>query len=298
MSPNSFEQWRRDVVAQVEQGLDQCLPSIDHVPTLLHAAMHYATKSPGKRIRSLIVCACADLFGSNIERAIHSAISLELIHTYSLVHDDLPCMDNDDLRRGQPTVHVAFDEATAMLVGDALQPLAFNVLATQPIDISHEVRVRQIHLLSEAVGAQGMVGGQAIDLAQVGLKMSQSELELMHSKKTGALFLASAEIGALCGLEYEELYQEPLRSCARYIGLGFQVIDDILDASSSTEVLGKSAGKDLRDNKPTYVTSFGLARAKEMASELAERTEESLMCLPRSGGYLSDIAKLVFNRAS
>ncbi|MDA0829586.1 MAG: polyprenyl synthetase family protein [Proteobacteria bacterium] len=298
MSPNSFEQWRRDVVAQVEQGLDQCLPSIDHVPTLLHAAMHYATKSPGKRIRSLIVCACADLFGSNIERAIHSAISLELIHTYSLVHDDLPCMDNDDLRRGQPTVHVAFDEATAMLVGDALQPLAFNVLATQPIDISHEVRVRQIHLLSEAAGAQGMVGGQAIDLAQVGLKMSQSELELMHSKKTGALFLASAEIGALCGLEYEELYQEPLRSCARYIGLGFQVIDDILDASSSTEVLGKSAGKDLRDNKPTYVTSFGLARAKEMASELAERTEESLMCLPRSGGYLSDIAKLVFNRAS
>jgi len=285
-------------VAQVEQGLDQCLPSIDHVPTLLHAAMHYATKSPGKRIRSLIVCACADLFGSNIERAIHSAISLELIHTYSLVHDDLPCMDNDDLRRGQPTVHVAFDEATAMLVGDALQPLAFNVLATQPIDISHEVRVRQIHLLSEAAGAQGMVGGQAIDLAQVGLKMSQSELELMHSKKTGALFLASAEIGALCGLEYEELYQEPLRSCARYIGLGFQVIDDILDASSSTEVLGKSAGKDLRDNKPTYVTSFGLARAKEMASELAERTEESLMCLPRSGGYLSDIAKLVFNRAS
>ncbi|MDA1011367.1 MAG: polyprenyl synthetase family protein [Proteobacteria bacterium] len=298
MSPNSFEQWRRDVVAQVEQGLDQCLPSIDHVPTLLHAAMHYATKSPGKRIRSLIVCACADLFGSNIERAIHSAISLELIHTYSLVHDDLPCMDNDDLRRGQPTVHVAFDEATAMLVGDALQPLAFNVLATQPIDISHEVRVRQIHLLSEAAGAQGMVGGQAIDLAQVGLKMSQSELELMHSKKTGALFLASAEIGALCGLEYEELHQEPLRSCARYIGLGFQVIDDILDASSSTEVLGKSAGKDLRDNKPTYVTSFGLARAKEMASELAERTEESLMCLPRSGGYLSDIAKLVFNRAS
>ena len=298
MSPNSFEQWRRDVVAQVEQGLDQCLPSIDHVPTLLHAAMHYATKNPGKRIRSLIVCACADLFGSNLERAIHSAISLELIHTYSLVHDDLPCMDNDDLRRGQPTVHVAFDEATAMLVGDALQPLAFNVLATQPIDISHEVRVRQIHLLSEAAGAQGMVGGQAIDLAQVGLKMSQSELELMHSKKTGALFLASAEIGALCGLEYEELYQEPLRSCARYIGLGFQVIDDILDASSSTEVLGKSAGKDLRDNKPTYVTSFGLARAKEMASELAERTEESLMCLPRSGGYLSDIAKLVFNRAS
>ena len=285
-------------MAQVEQGLDQCLPSIDHVPTLLHAAMHYATKSPGKRIRSLIVCACADLFGSNIERAIHSAISLELIHTYSLVHDDLPCMDNDDLRRGQPTVHVAFDEATAMLVGDALQPLAFNVLATQPIDISHEVRVRQIHLLSEAAGAQGMVGGQAIDLAQVGLKMSQSELELMHSKKTGALFLASAEIGALCGLEYEELHQEPLRSCARYIGLGFQVIDDILDASSSTEVLGKSAGKDLRDNKPTYVTSFGLARAKEMASELAERTEESLMCLPRSGGYLSDIAKLVFNRAS
>ncbi|MDA0238125.1 MAG: polyprenyl synthetase family protein [Proteobacteria bacterium] len=296
MSLSLFEQWRQDVVAQLERSFDQCLPRSDHVPTVLHEAMHYAVKSPGKRIRSLIVCASADLFGSDIERAIYSAVALELIHTYSLVHDDLPCMDNDDLRRGQPTVHIAFDEATAMLVGDALQPLAFNVLSTQQTTISHEIRLQQIHLLSEAAGSQGMVGGQAIDLAQVGLKMTQAELELMHSKKTGALFLASAQIGALCGLEYEESYQEPLCRCARHLGLGFQVTDDILDVSSPSEVLGKSFGKDLRDKKPTYVTSFGLNRAKELARELAERTEESLMCLPRSGGYLSDIAKLVFNR--
>ena len=296
MSPNLFDQWRQGVVDQVERRLDQCLPHSGHVPTVLHEAMHYAVKSPGKRIRSLIVCAAADLFGSDVERAVHSAVALELIHAYSLVHDDLPCMDDDELRRGQPTVHVAFDEATAMLVGDALQPLAFNVLATQDTTISPETRLQQIQLLSEAAGSLGMVGGQAIDLAQVGLRMSQAELELMHSKKTGALFLASAEIGALCGLAYEESYQGSLRGCARDLGLGFQVIDDILDASSPSEVLGKSAGKDLRDNKPTYVTSFGLIRAQELARELAERTEENLLCLPRSGGYLREIAKLVFNR--
>ena len=279
-------------VTRVNTRLDQYLTT----QSQLTEAMRYSVLAGGKRFRPILSYCVADMFGSSLNLVDSSSCAVELIHAYSLVHDDLPCMDDDDLRRGQPTVHVAFDEATAMLVGDALQPLAFNVLATQDTTISPETRLQQIQLLSEAAGSLGMVGGQAIDLAQVGLRMSQAELELMHSKKTGALFLASAEIGALCGLAYEESYQGSLRGCARDLGLGFQVIDDILDASSPSEVLGKSAGKDLRDNKPTYVTSFGLIRAQELARELAERTEENLLCLPRSGGYLREIAKFVFNR--
>ena len=296
MSLNSFDQWKTEVLTQVHQGLDQWLPKADQVPATLHRAMHYAVKSPGKRIRSLIACAAGDLFGASIEGTVHSAVAIELMHTYSLVHDDLPCMDNDELRRGKPTVHVAFDEATAMLVGDALQPLAFSVLVNQQTNLDHELRLKQVHVLSESAGSLGMVGGQAIDLCQVGMSMNRRELELMHSKKTGALFFASAELGALCGTTYSESFQEPLRAYARQIGFGFQVVDDILDACSPTEVLGKSAGKDQRDNKPTYVTLFGLDRAKEMASEIAKNTKSTLGLLPREGGYLSDIAELVFDR--
>ena len=297
MSPNFFDQWKADVLTQVDLGLDQGLPKVDQVPTTLHRAMHYAIKSPGKRIRSLIACASGDLFGADIEDVVHSAVAIELVHTYSLVHDDLPCMDNDELRRGKPTVHVAFDEAIAMLVGDALQPLAFKVLVNQQTKLNNEVRLRQIQVLSESIGSLGMVGGQAIDLSQIGMSMTQSELEFMHSKKTGALFLASAELGALCGDVSSTSSRELLRTYAHQIGFGFQVVDDILDATSPTEVLGKSAGKDLRDNKPTYVTLFGLDRAKEMAHEIAENTKSTLRLLPKEGGYLDDIAKLVFDRS-
>jgi farnesyl diphosphate synthase len=205
-------------------------------------------------------------------------------------------MDNDELRRGKPTVHIAFDEATAMLVGDALQPLAFNILANQQTKLEHEVRLKQVRVLSESIGSIGMVGGQAIDLSQVGMSMTLSQLELMHAKKTGALFLASAELGALCGTGYTDSCEEPLRNYVRQIGFGFQVVDDILDSSSSTETLGKTAAKDIRDNKPTYVTLFGLDRAKEMASEIEENTRNTLCLLPRKGGYLGDIAELVFDR--
>lgn len=296
MNLNSFDHWRTEVLAQVDQGLDQCLPKADQIPTTLHRAMHYAVNSPGKRIRSLITCASGDLFGANIADTLYSAVAIELIHTYSLIHDDLPCMDNDELRRGKPTVHVAFDEATAMLVGDALQPLAFNVLVNQETRLDYGTRLKQVGVLSESAGSLGMVGGQAIDLSQIGMNMTRKELELMHSKKTGALFFASAELGALCGKTYAESFEGPLRAYARQIGFGFQVVDDILDASSPTEVLGKSAGKDLRDNKPTYVTLFGLNRAREMASELAKNIKDTLALLPREGGHLSDIAKLVFDR--
>lgn len=292
----SFDQWKSDVLTQVDQGFDQWLPSADRIPTTLHRAMHYAVKSPGKRIRSLIACASGDLFGANIEDTVHCAVAIELIHTYSLVHDDLPCMDNDELRRGKPTVHIAFDEATAMLVGDALQPLAFNILANQRTKLEHEVKLKQVRVLSESIGSIGMVGGQAIDLSQVGMSMTLSQLELMHAKKTGALFLASAELGALCGTGYTDSCEEPLRNYVRQIGFGFQVVDDILDSSSSTETLGKTAAKDIRDNKPTYVTLFGLDRAKEMASEIEENTRNTLCLLPRKGGYLGDIAELVFDR--
>ncbi len=296
MIRSTFDQWRSDVVARVNSGLTDCLPDESGIPKTLHQAMHYAIKSPGKRIRGLIACASGDLFAGNMAQVIHGAVAIELIHAYSLIHDDLPSMDNDDLRRGQPTVHVAYDEATALLVGDALQPLAYNVLANQSNKLSAETRLTQIDLLSAASGSNGMVGGQAIDLAQIGTTMSQSELELMHSKKTGALFIASAEIGAICGPKYDQYFGKQLKLYAQQIGLGFQVVDDILDAVSSTETLGKSVGKDLRDNKPTYVTLLGLKRAKQVANELAELAEQTLRELPRQGGYLSDIASLIFNR--
>ena len=296
MIHSTFDQWRSDVVARVNSGLTDCLPGESVIPKTLHQAMHYAIKSPGKRIRGLIACASGDLFAGNIAQVIHGAVAIELIHAYSLVHDDLPSMDDDDLRRGQPTVHAAYDEATALLVGDALQPLAYNVLANQSNKLSSETRLLQIDLLSAASGSNGMVGGQAIDLAQIGTTMSQSELELMHSKKTGALFIASAEIGAICGPEYNQSFGKQLKLYAQQIGLGFQVVDDILDAVSSTEILGKSVGKDLRDNKPTYVTLLGLKRAKQVANELAELAEQTLRELPRRGGYLNDIASLIFNR--
>ncbi|MDG1163619.1 MAG: polyprenyl synthetase family protein [Burkholderiales bacterium] len=296
MIHSAFDQWRSDVVARVNSGLTDCLPGESVIPKTLHQAMHYAIKSPGKRIRGLIACASGNLFAGNIAQVIHGAVAIELIHAYSLIHDDLPSMDDDDLRRGQPTVHAAYDEATALLVGDALQPLAYSVLANQSNKLSSETRLLQIDLLSAASGSSGMVGGQAIDLAQIGTTMSQSELELMHSKKTGALFTASAEIGAICGPEYNQSFGKQLKLYAQQIGLGFQVVDDILDAVSSTEILGKSAGKDLRDNKPTYVTLLGLKRAKQVANELAELAEQTLRELPRRGGYLSDIASLVFNR--
>ena len=296
MIHSTFDQWRSDVVARVNSGLTDCLPGESVIPKTLHQAMHYAIKSPGKRIRGLIACASGNLFAGNIAQVIHGAVAIELIHAYSLIHDDLPSMDDDDLRRGQPTVHAAYDEATALLVGDALQPLAYNVLANQSNKLSPETRLLQIDLLSAATGSNGMVGGQAIDLAQIGTTMSQSELELMHSKKTGALFTASAEIGAICGPEYNQSLGKQLKLYAQQIGLGFQVVDDILDAVSSTEILGKSAGKDLRDNKPTYVTLLGLKRAKQVANELAELAEQTLRELPRRGGYLNDIASLIFNR--
>ena len=296
MIHSAFDQWRSDVVDRVNSGLTDCLPGESVIPKTLHQAMHYAIKSPGKRIRGLIACASGNLFAGNIAQVIHGAVAIELIHAYSLIHDDLPSMDDDDLRRGQPTVHAAYDEATALLVGDALQPLAYNVLANQSNKLSPETRLLQIDLLSAATGSNGMVGGQAIDLAQIGTTMSQSELELMHSKKTGALFIASAEIGAICGPEYNQSFGKQLKLYAQQIGLGFQVVDDILDAVSSTEILGKSAGKDLRDNKPTYVTLLGLKRAKQVANELAELAEQTLRELPRRGGYLSEIASLIFNR--
>ena len=276
--------------------LASLLPQADGPESKLFEAMRYSALGSGKFIRPYIVRTSALIFDVPETRYLRAGAAVEMVHAYSLIHDDLPSMDDDDLRRGQPTVHAAYDEATALLVGDALQPLAYNVLANQSNKLSPETRLLQIDLLSAATGSNGMVGGQAIDLAQIGTTMSQSELELMHSKKTGALFIASAEIGAICGPEYNQSVGKQLKLYAQQIGLGFQVVDDILDAVSSTEILGKSVGKDLRDNKPTYVTLLGLKRAKQVANELAELAEQTLRELPRRGGYLSEIASLVFNR--
>lgn len=292
-----FESWQTEVRCQIELGIDRHLPLDAVAPCHLHAAMRYAALGQGKRIRALLVCASADLFASDLLVAVNGAVAVELIHAYSLVHDDMPCMDDDSLRRGKPTVHIAYDEATAMLVGDALQALAFEVLVSKRGDVSSSVRLKQVELLSKACGSLGMVGGQALDLIAVGNQISRRELENMHVKKTGALIDASIRIGALYGSQFDQVFSEPLSQYASTLGLGFQVIDDILDVVSSKEVLGKSVGKDARDEKPTFVTIFGLEKAKKIAESLFNDAEVSLSKLPHNGGYLKDLTRVVFQRS-
>ncbi|MBX6393312.1 MAG: polyprenyl synthetase family protein, partial [Burkholderiales bacterium] len=263
--PNpEFQRWTAAVQAEVEAALARELPAADRAPARLHEAMRYAVLGGGKRVRPLLVYAAGEAAGAARERLAAAACAVEFIHAYSLVHDDLPCMDNDVLRRGRPTVHVQYDEATAMLAGDALQSLAFEVLARHRIADDPADQVEMLRLLAQAAGSPGMAGGQAIDLESVGKSLSLPELELMHIMKTGALIRASVLLGARCGtLANGEL--EALDRYAKCIGLAFQVVDDILDAEAPTETLGKTAGKDAAQGKPTYVSLLGIAQAREWA---------------------------------
>jgi farnesyl diphosphate synthase len=222
----------------------------------------------GKRVRALLAHAAGELCDADPETVDAAAAAVELIHAYSLVHDDLPCMDDDDLRRGKLSCHKQFDEATALLVGDALQSLAFQVLAQPGLlnDARHQLEM--VHLLAQASGSRGMAGGQAIDLASVGLDLTQSELEFMHIHKTGALIRVAALLGAHCGRRQDASRLAALDHYAKGIGLAFQVVDDMLDSEADTATLGKTAGKDAAHNKPTYVTILGLERARQLAQEL------------------------------
>jgi len=260
----------------IESVLDALLPEADRSPARLHEAMRYAVLGSGKRVRPLLAYAAGEVTGAPDVRVDRVAAAVELVHAYSLVHDDLPCMDDDVLRRGRPTCHVAFDEATALLVGDALQSLAFGVLAEQPVCTEPAEQLEMMALLACAIGSRGMAGGQAIDLASTGQELSLPELENMHIHKTGELIRASVMLGARCG-SCDAATAAALDRFARYAGLAFQVVDDVLDAESDSQTLGKTAGKDARQNKATYVSLMGVARAREFAAELREQALQALL---------------------
>lgn len=280
---------------RIEQVLDQVLPSTLVLPTRLHAAMRYAVLNGGKRIRPMLVYATGQALGQELECLDHAAAAIELIHVYSLIHDDLPAMDNDDLRRGKPTCHRAYDEATAILAADALQALAFELLTLAPSTLNTTQVLHMIRLLAQAAGSQGMVGGQAIDLASVGKLLTESELETMHRYKTGALIRASVGLGARAAHCSEAQYQT-LDHYAACIGLAFQVQDDILDIESDTATLGKTQGADIAANKPTYPSIIGVAAAKQKLIALYDQALSALADLDERADSLREIAEFTVKR--
>ncbi|BCX82871.1 farnesyl diphosphate synthase [Methylomarinovum caldicuralii] len=282
---------------RVEQALDRRLPPADKLPARLHQAMRYATLEGGKRLRPLLTYATGRALDVPLDTLDPPACAVEFIHVYSLIHDDLPAMDDDELRRGKPTCHVRFDEATAILAGDALQALAFEVLASDPqLDVSPAQRVAMIDCLAKAAGAGGMVGGQAIDLASVGLQLDLPALELMHIHKTGALIRASVRLAALAKPGLDPEIGERLDHYAKCIGLAFQIQDDILDEESDTATLGKTQGKDRAQNKPTYPALLGLAGAKQKAGEMHEQAVAALEPLGEQADLLRALSLFIIQR--
>ena len=290
-----FPDWMRGVQARIEATLSRLLPSGEAIPARLHEAMRYASLGSGKRVRPLLAFATGEITRSTPERLEIVSCVVELIHAYSLVHDDLPSMDNDVLRRGRPTCHVEYDEATALLVGDSLQSLAFELLAGNDLG-SPAQQLEMVRLLAHASGSCGMAGGQAIDLGAIGSNLNQPELELMHALKTGALIRAAVHRGALCGEPLTDEANEALDRFAKRAGLLFQVVDDILDCTASTATLGKTAGKDAAAEKPTYVSLMGLEAAREFADELRTQALESLAIFGESGQRLIELTDFITHR--
>ena len=290
--------WLQRSTERVDQAILRYFDDQVSVASGLKTAMHYAATGGGKRVRPLLTYATASLAGKELDQVAGvdaCAVALELFHTYSLVHDDLPCMDNDDLRRGRPTVHKAFDEASALLVGDALQTMAFQLIAQSALKDAQKVQV--ITSLSMAGGMAGMAGGQAIDLASVGKQLTQNELEQMHRLKTGALLRTAVQIGAIA-IDLNEQEKKSLDVFASALGLAFQVVDDVLDASSDSQTLGKTAGKDAAANKPTFVSLMGLEGAREFARQLHQEALDSLSVWGDNADLLRAIASKVVNRDS
>jgi farnesyl diphosphate synthase len=285
-----------DRQARIEQVLARVLPTADVAPMRLHSAMRYATLGGGKRVRALLAYAAGEIAQAEAAQADHVAAAVELIHAYSLVHDDLPCMDDDALRRGKPTVHVEFDEATALLVGDSLQSLAFQLLGERNLAQNALTQVDMVAILARAAGSRGMAGGQAIDVASVGRSLTVPELEFMHVHKTGALIRASILLGARCGPGLAADQLDRMDHFGKFIGLAFQVVDDVLDAEASTATLGKTAGKDAKNNKPTYVSTLGVERARQLALELRDDAIMALDPLPDGGGRLRQLARFIVSR--
>ena len=290
--------WSSGQLADIEKALSLWVACPGDAPALagLGQAMRYAVLDGGKRLRPLLVMAGCAAVGGNAQAALRSACAVELIHAYSLVHDDMPCMDNDILRRGKPTVHVKFGEAQALLAGDALQALAFELLTPEGDAVDSRTQARLCRMLAQAAGFQGMAGGQAIDLASVGLPLTSEQLHEMHRLKTGALLQASVMMGAACGAPSVQA-QDALRNYGAAVGLAFQVVDDILDVTADAATLGKTAGKDAAQDKPTFVSLMGLQASRQYAQQLLT---QALASLQASGlentAALKALADMLVNR--
>ena len=295
---SDFQLWARQMAGLTEQTLSQLLPQQGTNPRRLHDAMRYSTLGGGKRVRSMLAFAGGLVSGAAVERLKIVSAAVEIIHAYSLVHDDLPCMDDDVLRRGRPTCHVEFDEATALLAGDALQTLAFELVSTHKLADSAVIQLEMIQLFTHACGSHGMAGGQAIDLANVGLVQSITlpELEFMHMQKTGALIRAAVLLGAKCGRALDAVEIAAIDRYAKCIGLAFQVVDDVLDCESNTEKLGKTVGKDQAANKPTYVSLMGLAPAKRFVDDLLADALAALNGFDANAERLRQLAEFIVRR--
>ena len=283
--------------ARVEAALTQRLPNENILPNKLHQAMRYSVLNGGKRMRPMLTYATGNVLGISPDALDAVACAVECIHVYSLIHDDLPAMDDDDLRRGKPTCHIAFDEATAILAGDGLQAFAFELLAhDQSIQVSAQPRLQMITALAKASGSLGMVGGQAIDLESVGKMLTLPELENMHIHKTGALIRASVILATLAKENVDEQAVKRLDNYAKCIGLSFQVKDDILDEESDTATLGKTQGKDKDNHKPTYPALLGLVGAKQKAQELHEKAIENLAYFGSEADLLRNLSLYIIQR--
>ncbi len=288
-----FQEWLSAHSMRTESVLEALLDSDQTTPNRLHEAMRYAAQGGGKRIRPLLVYAAGSLGDATAEALDVAAVAIECIHAYSLVHDDLPCMDDDDLRRGRPTVHKAYDEATALLVGDALQTCAFEILANAKCEV--DIRLLMISALAAASGSRGMAGGQAIDLDNVGKKLDLNGLQQMHAMKTGALLSCAVELGGIAA-HLNPTQMTCLKNYSQTLGLAFQIVDDVLDATADSQTLGKTAGKDAANDKPTYVTLMGLDYAQKQAKQLQAEAIASLEIFGSKGQALQDLALLVVNR--
>jgi farnesyl diphosphate synthase len=292
---SEFQAWMGAVQSRMETVLARVLPAAAVAPARLHEAMRYATLEGGKRVRPLLAFAAGEVSGASAERLEVAAAAVELVHAYSLVHDDLPCMDNDVLRRGKPTVHVEYDEATALLVGDALQSLAFQLLAEHRLADDPRRQLEMVKTLALAAGSRGMAGGQQIDLEATGTTLDLPELEFMHIRKTGALIRAAVLLGVACGSDAEPQKQK-LDKYAKAIGLAFQVVDDVLDYDASTATLGKTAGKDSKQGKPTYVSAIGVAGARRLAEELRAEAHAALAGIGAPARRLGELADFIVLR--
>jgi farnesyl diphosphate synthase len=292
---SDFSIWVSARQSAFEEVLKRLLPPADVLPQRLHEAMRYSVLDGGKRVRPLLGYAAGELAGAPVDRVEIAGAAVELIHAFSLVHDDMPCMDDDVLRRGKPTCHVEYDEATALLAGDALQSLAFQLLSEHKLNDDAGQQLQMVRLLAVASGSRGMAGGQAIDLDSVGKRLALPELEQMHIHKTGALIRAVIMLGAYCG-KLEQSQLDRLDHYGKCIGLAFQVVDDVLDTEADTATLGKTAGKDADNDKPTYVTLLGVQAAKQMAAELHEEALHALSGFDGRARRLREMADFIVMR--